>query len=217
MLLQNSSLFRPVIVVTANYRLGPLGFLGSRYLAAEYGGITGTYGILDQLAALQWIQRNIAKFGGDPTRVMSFGESAGAASVFCHLVMPSAAGLFSRAAMQSAPDGGMAISFSTADQTADAIIGAAGCSSAVDVLGCMRNKTVEEIYQAADSVSAWGPVVDGVSLPGMPEELTRMGNFSVKNIPILLGTNRDEGMYFCLYIKVTPLMRIHVQQQRFLR
>ena len=91
-----------VIVVTVNYRLGYLGFLAHPALSAESGGQgSGNYGLMDQQAALRWVQRNIKKFGGDDDNVTIFGQSAGGLSVHSHLVSPTAKGLFDRAIAQS--------------------------------------------------------------------------------------------------------------------
>lgn len=93
-----------VLLVTVNYRLDAFGFLGSRFLARETpDNSTGNFGLQDQRAALQWVQRNIANFGGDPARVMLFGESAGAGSVSNHGVLPRSEGLFVAAGMESGP------------------------------------------------------------------------------------------------------------------
>lgn len=93
---------RGVIVVTLNYRLGALGFLAHPELDEEsaYGG-SGNYGLLDQIAALEWVQRNIAAFGGDPQRVTVFGQSSGAFSISALVASPKAGGLFQRAIAQS--------------------------------------------------------------------------------------------------------------------
>lgn len=87
-----------VIVVTVNYRLGPFGFM---HLSPFGGGLASNAGLLDQIAALQWVQGNIAAFGGDPKRVTLFGESAGSMSIAALLAMPAAQGLFAGAIMQS--------------------------------------------------------------------------------------------------------------------
>jgi para-nitrobenzyl esterase len=93
-----------VIVVTANYRVGPLGFLAHPDLTAESGrGSSGNYGLLDQIAALRWVQKNIGAFGGDPAQVTIFGQSAGALSVAALMRSPLATGLFVRAIAQSGP------------------------------------------------------------------------------------------------------------------
>ena len=87
-----------VVVVSLNYRMGRLGFFAHPALAAEApNDVRGNYGYMDQLAALQWVQRNIAAFGGDPKQVTIFGESAGGGSVLAHLVSPMSRGLFQRA------------------------------------------------------------------------------------------------------------------------
>ena len=91
-----------VIVVTMNFRLGRLGYFAHPALAAEApGDVRGDYGFMDQRAALQWVQRNIAAFDGDPKQVTIFGESAGGGSVMAHLVSPMSRGLFARAILQT--------------------------------------------------------------------------------------------------------------------
>ena len=99
---------RGIVVVTLNYRLGPLGFLAHPALTAE-GGDSGNYGLMDQVAALRWLQRNAPAFGGDPARVTVAGQSAGAASVSDLLAAPIARGLFARAIIQSGPGMGIDI------------------------------------------------------------------------------------------------------------
>ena len=85
-----------VIVVTTNYRVGALGFLAHPELDNESPyNVSGNYGLLDQIAALQWVQRNIGRFGGDPSRVTIFGQSAGGESILIHLVSPQSKGLYS--------------------------------------------------------------------------------------------------------------------------
>ena len=90
------------VVVTINYRLGALGFLAHPALAARPGGPAGNYGLMDQQAALRWVQRNIAQFGGDPRNVTIAGQSAGGVSVLAHLVSPGSRGLFQRAIVRAA-------------------------------------------------------------------------------------------------------------------
>src|SRR5439155_6576232 len=89
------------VVVTVNYRLGALGFLAHPALASKPGGPSGNYGLMDQQAALRWVQRNIRKFGGNPRSVTLFGESAGGLSTLSQLVSPGARGLFQRAIVES--------------------------------------------------------------------------------------------------------------------
>ena len=93
-----------VVVVTPNYRLGALGFLAHPQLANESPyNTSGNYGLLDQIAAMQWVQRNIGAFGGDPSQVTVFGESAGATSILVHLVSPASTGLYRQAIVESGP------------------------------------------------------------------------------------------------------------------
>ncbi|MEZ0244267.1 MAG: carboxylesterase family protein, partial [Sphingomonas sp.] len=96
---------RGVVLVAIQYRLGLLGFLAHRGAAAEAGGHAGNYGLMDQIAALRWVQANIAKFGGDPANVTIFGESAGAQDVSLLLAAPQARGLFAKAIMESGTPG----------------------------------------------------------------------------------------------------------------
>src|SRR3546814_2160204 len=94
---------RGIVFVSINYRLGVLGWLAHPALSAESpDGVSGNYGLLDQIAALQWVRGNIAAFGGDPARVTAMGESAGALSIAYLLASPRARGLFGRAIVQSA-------------------------------------------------------------------------------------------------------------------
>ncbi|HKP16090.1 MAG TPA: carboxylesterase family protein, partial [Gemmatimonadaceae bacterium] len=93
-----------LVVVNMNYRVGALGFLAHPELTAETGS-SGNYGLLDQVAALEWVRQNIANFGGDPQRVMVAGQSAGAMSVYLLTASPMARGLFQRAAIESGPGG----------------------------------------------------------------------------------------------------------------
>src|SRR3569833_340564 len=126
-----------VVGVSFNYRLGVLGFLGLAGLTAE-GGESGNYGFQDQQAALRWIQRNIAAFGGDPRRGTVGGEAAGGWSVCGHLTAPGSRGLFARAMIQS----GACFSRTQAQtETASlAFAKAAGCTDAATVIACLRSK-----------------------------------------------------------------------------
>src|SRR5213076_3444090 len=96
-----SDIGKQVVIVGVRYRLGIFGFLSHRKLSAEQGGASGNYALMDQIAALQWVQRNIARFGGDPSRVTIFGESAGGMSVGSLIASPLARGLFQRAILES--------------------------------------------------------------------------------------------------------------------
>ena len=123
-----------VVVVTVQYRVGALGYLASPSLASGTQP-AGNYGLLDQVAALQWVQGNIGAFGGDPKRVLLFGESAGAVDTCMLVASPLARGLFSRALMESGACG--ASDTATSERVASDFAQAAGCTGA-DVAACLR-------------------------------------------------------------------------------
>lgn len=177
-----------VVVVTINYRLGALGFL--------VAGGRGNWGLLDQVAALAWVRSNIEAFGGDPTNVTIFGESAGSMSVADLLAMPAADGLFAKAIAQSGPPNATPIS--VAETTAGKFLAEVGVSS-VDEL---RSVPVDRILAAQAVVAAgagaaglaFTPVVDGVSIPEPPQRALAEG--AAARVPLIIGTNRDEAKMF---------------------
>jgi para-nitrobenzyl esterase len=185
-----------VIAVTLNYRVGPLGFACFEEATKE-AGHGGNYGLYDQMAALQWIQDNIAAFGGDPRKVTIMGQSAGAMSVQHHCLSPLTHGLFSRAVMVSG--GGQLRKFPVKpiekryDFWSDVMV-EAGCEN----LEQMRNLPVEELFRAWKTEAkarrgVWnhcGPCVDGTFIEANPIKQLRAGN--EKNIPYMMGsTSRD--------------------------
>lgn len=184
-----------VIVVTINYRLGALGFLGLPELTSEQSLGSGTYGLLDQQAALTWVQKNIAAFGGDPKNVTLFGESAGGSSVCAQMVSPQAEGLFAKAIAES----GCALRGPTqarAEQTGTALAAKLGCRGET-VLTCLRGKSAVEIRSASDSTSTsltYAPATGGPVLPTDME--TAFTNGTSADVPLLQGTNHDEGRLF---------------------
>jgi para-nitrobenzyl esterase len=182
-----------VVVVSINYRLGQLGFLADAGLAV--GGSVGNYGILDQIAALRWIHDNVAAFGGDPSTVMVFGESAGARDTCTLLATPGSAGLFHRALIES---GSCKFIDTVAEgQTvADRVVAALGCDVASDRIACLRAATPEALTRAAaapagvlDSAT-FGPVLDGVVLAEQPEAAILAGRHHA--MPIAIGANSEE-------------------------
>jgi para-nitrobenzyl esterase len=181
-----------VILVTINYRLGPLGFLAPPGPGGDQDA--GLYGLLDQQAALRWVQANIAAFGGDPRRVTLAGESAGGASVCLNLISPSARGLFSRAIMES----GCAQhprSRAEADDQGQRLAAAVGCGGA-NALACLREQPAKRLVTAATSVPGlgWEPVVGSPTVPEPALSALAAGRFS--RVPVLQGTTRDEGGLF---------------------
>lgn len=184
------------VVVTAQYRLGALGFLTHPSLTpATPPATSGNYGTLDLIAALGWVRREIAKFGGDPRRVLVFGESAGAVETCMLLVSPLAGGLFSAALMQSGAC--VAASATKAGRLAADFVRAAGCEGAADLAGCLRRLPVTTVVTAVPSqasviapATSWFPHVDGVVIPGVPLDLIRAGQHN--RVPLVVGANSDE-------------------------
>ena len=179
-----------VIVVSINYRLGPLGFLDLPGLSGT-GATDGNFGLLDQEAALRWTSANIAAFGGDPSQLTIAGESAGGWSVCALLSAPGARGLFARAVMES---GSCASQSSTTAQSASLAYAAkAGCTSTAQVVACLRAKPESALLDAG---SAYQPafIVGGSDLPVAPATAVATGQYT--KVPILFGDNHDEGRTF---------------------
>ncbi len=185
-----------VVAVTVQYRLGALGYVSIPEIDAERAdGGSGNLGTLDLVAALEWLHRNVAAFGGDPDRVMAFGESAGAVETCMLLVATPAAGLFSSALMESG--GCSAHTLSTAHATAAELVAAAGCSGAADVAGCMRALPADAVVLALPSPPSvtgpqgpYQPVVDGVVIPDDP--LTMIASGRHHQVPLVVGANAQE-------------------------
>jgi para-nitrobenzyl esterase len=137
-----------VIVVTINYRLGALGFLAHPALA-DAKGQSGDYGLMDQQAALRWVQRNIAGFGGNPHDVTIFGESAGGLSVLSQVASPQAKGLFERAIAES----GSYNLTQTTLASAEAFAVKAGCAG--QTAACLRSLPVSTILADQDAAGGW--------------------------------------------------------------
>jgi para-nitrobenzyl esterase len=190
------------VVVTVNYRLGALGFLGHRSLA-DPEGLVGNWGIHDQVAALTWVRDNIAAFGGDPDNVTIFGESAGAFSVATLLGTPGATGLFGRAIVQS---GGVHVhSVIEAERSAErmaSVLGIASCDrpSLERIPAAEFVAATEEIGRRRPDPGMMPlpflPVVDGAFLPEHP--LAGVAKGGATGVDLLIGTNRDELTLFGL-------------------
>lgn len=189
------------VVVTFNYRLGILGTFSHPAINAE-GHAWGNYQTLDHQAALHWVQRNIERFGGDPSKVALGGQSAGAYNVGANLLSPSAKGLFSRAIAQSSP--GFFAWLPTADNALTAgtrFAAAAGCTgSDAAAAECLRQLSVPRLLQLQGTPSAVGafvvgrPFVDGTVVPMQPEQAWSSGNFN--RMPVMGGSTRDEVTFF---------------------
>ncbi|XP_043837719.1 cocaine esterase-like [Dromiciops gliroides] len=176
-----------VVVVIIQYRLGILGFFSTGDTSAP-----GNWGYLDQVAALRWVQRNIAHFGGDPGCVTIFGESAGGTSVSSHVLSPMSKGLFHRAIMES----GVAILpgmiTSSPEMLVNVVANLSACErhSSASMVQCLRNKTEEEIMAIGKHLPIISGVVDGQFLPKHPEELLASGEFH--HVPSIIGVNNHE-------------------------
>ncbi|MGN7357888.1 carboxylesterase/lipase family protein [Paenibacillus sp. SAF-054] len=189
-----------LIVVSISYRLGALGFthMGT-YSDGSEDGYVSNAGLLDQIAALEWVQNNIESFGGDPRQVTVFGESAGSMSIAALLAMPAAKGLFGRAIMQSGAS--QAISSEQGSYLARKLLDSLGVSQ--DNLDTLPSLKTEDILTAgnklkqaagASAIMLFQPVIDGKELPLDPLECVARG--SAAGIEVIIGTNREEGALF---------------------
>jgi len=189
---------RGVILVTVGYRVGAFGFLAHPELSRESPHrASGNYGLLDQIAALQWIRRDIAAFGGDPHRVTIFGQSAGSMSVCLLMSSPLAHGLFQRAIGESggvfsppaAVPGSRFLFLKGAEETGLALQKQLGAASLAD----LRRLPADDILKASQNL----PVLfafDGYVLPQQPYDTFLAGGQN--DVPLLLGSNADEGLPF---------------------
>jgi para-nitrobenzyl esterase len=187
-----------VVIVTINYRLGIFGFLHGRSVAGEAFPTSGNEALLDQVAALQWVQREIAAFGGDPDNVTIAGESAGGTNVAALMGVPAARGLFHKAIMQSSGTVGHHLSLETAARVFSAILDAVGLTAAN--AGQLREFSGEALLDLQTRVGmvngAFGPVIDGNVLPRSTYEAIEDGETA--GIPIIVGNVGDEMAVFGL-------------------
>jgi para-nitrobenzyl esterase len=177
-----------VVVVTINYRLGALGYFAHPALtkAAKPGEALGNYGLMDQIAALKWVQRNIAAFGGDPKNVTVFGESAGGMSTLAILATPSAKGLYQKAIVESGL--GWTTPSTLAEQEK---IGAAALAKA----GVPETATAADLRAlSADKLAAmngnYGPFIDGKLMTETDSQAVARGH--VPDVPLIIGSNSGE-------------------------
>lgn len=203
-----------VVVVSFNYRLGAFGFFSHPDLAKESGhDASGNYGLLDQVAALDWVHKNIGAFNGDPGNVTIFGESAGSFSVSALMASPLAQGLFHRAIGESGAFFGSTLGLRPRAQTeeADAMFAdALGTRSIVE----LRAKPADEILQAAMKLGIvrFAPNIDGYFLPEDAAAIYSAGKQS--HIPLLAGWNADEGSFRSFFGKQDPTAKNFAQLAR---
>jgi len=198
------------VVVTINYRLGALGFLAHRALADRPGGSSGAYGLMDQQAALRWVQRNIRTFGGDPRKVTIAGESAGGLSVLAHVASPGARGLFAGAIVQSGAYALTQIPLEEAATAGEAFATKVGCAN--QTAACLRGLPLS-IIQANDSLplSPYPGVVDGEVLKQSIGTALASGQFN--RVPIINGTTHDEARLMVAFSELqgTPVTEANYQ------
>jgi para-nitrobenzyl esterase len=197
-----------LVVVSANYRLGPFGFLALPALTAESPHhSSGNYGLLDQLEALKWVRENIAQFGGDPRRVTVMGQSAGAVDICLLMASPLAAGLFQGAIMESGdcqsaynedirrpiPYNGIS---TTGEQSGELLAADLGAANDACGLEKLRRIPADEILKAwkQDGRISFDAIVDGWVIPEQPAKIFTEGRQML--IPVLAGSNADEATVF---------------------
>ena len=193
-----------VVLVSVNYRLGPLGYLSHPALSKESErGVSGNYGFLDQLEALRWVQNNIEEFGGDPNNVTIFGESAGGTSVNALVASPLSEGLFHRAIAQSPwvtdtnfaklsdPLPTVASAERLGQQWAAEILGGESNSN---VLQALRAVSSEDILQKTGGNYPVAVTVDGWFMLDLSENIFARGE--QQDVSLIVGTNNDEGTIF---------------------
>ena len=209
---ESSSLVREgVVLVTINYRLGLYGFMGHPELAAEDpNGSTGNYGMLDQIAALEWVQQNIARFGGDPANVTIFGESAGGHSVGQLMASPLSRGLFHRAIAQSgsgfyqfqaaATETERMSGFDAGHRVA-ALAGVSGTNE-IDALRTLSTDALAAAATDPDVAATLHPQIDGYVLPAPTAAIFAEGK--QHPVPLIVGSNADEGSVL-YYLGLAPV------------
>jgi para-nitrobenzyl esterase len=183
---------RGIVAVTVNYRLGIFGFLAHPDLTKESAHhCSGNYGLLDQHAALVWVQQNIAAFGGDPARVTIAGESAGSSSVCAQMASPLSKGLFAGAIGESGALTGnnRTVSLDTAEEKGAAFAARLGNKSIAD----LRAMSATDLLQASARGTRFSTVIDGYFLPEAPDEIYSAGD--QMKVPLLAGWNSAEGNY----------------------
>ncbi|HEV2701662.1 MAG TPA: carboxylesterase family protein [Steroidobacteraceae bacterium] len=186
-----------VVFVSANYRLGALGFLAHPALSAEsMHHSSGNYGLLDQLQVLAWVRDNIARFGGEPGQVTLMGQSAGAVDICLLMSSPMAAGLFKRAILES----GDCLSSRTPQRdTADAagrhMVAHLGVPEGPNMLRQLRSVAADKILRASENPdSQSGAIVDGWLIPEQPVKVFAAGR--QLHVPVIVGSNADEATVF---------------------
>jgi para-nitrobenzyl esterase len=205
-----------IIVVNANYRLGVFGFFSYPELTKESGhNASGNYGFLDQVAALQWVVKNIAAFGGDPRNITIGGESAGSFSVSALMASPLSRALFQKALGESGaffpnPSANATLPLTPLAETEQRGVKFAE-SLGAHSLAEMRAKPANDLLQAAAKPGqGFGPNFDGYFITADPVEIFARGQQS--HVPLLAGWNADEGKMFVLFSPQKPTAKSFAEQ-----
>jgi para-nitrobenzyl esterase len=176
-----------VVVVSINYRLGALGYFAHPALTRDAGANpTGNFGLMDQVAALEWVKRNVAAFGGDPKNVTVFGESAGGMSILALLATPKAKGLYQKAVVQSGGGWFPPVSLAAKEQEGLAALAKAGASASATA-DELRAIPVETLVPIAAN---YGPFIDGKLMTESPSQALAHGTFD--DVPLVIGSNSGE-------------------------
>ena len=205
---------RGVMVVSLNYRLGVFGFFAHPELARESGhGASGNYGLLDQVAALEWVHNNIAAFGGDPGNVTIFGESAGSSSVCALMASPLARGLFQRAIGESGAMLGSRPMKSRAEAEQSGVKFAESAFGTTS-LETLRSIPAKYLLRGAlkQPQEKFRPIIDGYFLPADPRSIYAAGEQS--HVPLLAGWNRDEGGFKSYFTNDAPTVANYVTRAK---
>jgi para-nitrobenzyl esterase len=201
-----------VILVTINYRLGVFGFLALPELAAEQGGSSGNYGMMDMVAALTWVKKNISEFGGDPSNVTIFGESAGSFAVSTLMAAQPARGLFAKAIGES----GGALSEGTLAMQTLAVRGpkdeewmkSVGATNLAELRAIPTDKILESTAKRGQV--GFSPDIDGKFLTEPVIDTYRAGKQA--KVPLIAGFNRDEGSWFAIGMTAEKLKAMAIQR-----
>ena len=215
-----------IVVVAPNYRLGALGWLHHRDVCA------GNLGLLDQHAALEWVQQNIAAFGGDPGNVTLWGQSAGAQSIALLLMRAPSRGLFRRAILQSPPLGSPPRSPDDATAAADSLMRELGIEASKDALvrlqqvpvasllsaqGTVAGRVAAESGSAGRALLPFGPVADGAILPASADYATALRE-AAGRVDVLIGTTREEmAIFFAANPAMQSLQRAPIPPEEIAR
>jgi len=182
------------VIVTINYRLGVFGFFAHPALAKQSEhGVSGNYGMLDQIAALKWVKRNVAAFGGDASRITIFGESAGGMSVAMLMSSPLSQGLFQRAIIESGVGFGPARHMSDIEKLGEHLCDSLGVAKDADPIAALRAVSADDLLKRSGGPlgGGFGPAVDGWFLPDDPAVIFAAGK--EHNVPLIIGSNHNEG------------------------